>query len=267
MANKGLLFEWSIYHLVNSKNVSKYLKDPNAKTAKANYESSDKEVKSDAQKAIGYITAKYGAPTFVEKMSGGGKEPKTDLYFICPRGKPKCSLKYGGSIQLSSGGIKNTVGFLSGVLTNLAKKPGYDVKKLRQIISILSEFDEKYGSVGSVPRREADEVLSKTEGYDEMLKSILGSRTKPKVSEEFENIKLAIVEEAITGKFTFAGSPKLSADHILSENNLRKITPALIKEVANKTSVRIALKGRGKKEIAGKEVRLNEVVVRFDTKA
>jgi hypothetical protein len=267
MANKGLLFEWSIYHLVNSKNVSKYLRDPNSTTAKNNYESADKEVKTNAQKAIGYITAKYGAPISVEKTSGGGKEPKTDLYFICPKGKPKCSLKYGGSIQLSSGGIKNTVAFLSDVLKSLCKMPGYDVKKLKQIISILSEFEEKFGNIGSVPRRQADEVMSKTEGYDEMLKNILGSRTKPKVSDEFDKIKLAIVEEAMTGRFTFASSPKLSADHILSEKDLRKITPSLIREVADKTSVRIALKGRGKKEIAGKEVRLNEVVVRFDTKA
>ena len=41
----------------------------------------------------------------------------------------------------------------------------------------------------------------------------------------------------------------------------------LIKKIADKTSVSIALKGRGKNIIAGKEVRLNEVVVRFDTKA
>ena len=45
-----------------------------------------------------------------------------------------------------------------------------------------------------------------------------------------------------------------------------EINQDLIKKVANKTSVRIALKGRGKKMIAGQEIRLNELVIRFDTK-
>lgn len=267
MANKGLLFEWCIYHLINSKNTKRYSTDANAKTAKSNFDSSDATMKRDAQKAIEYVESKYGDTIYAEKTSGGGKEPKTDLYIICKRGTAKCSLKYGASIQLSSGGIRNTVQFLTDVLNSIKKKKGYNQKQITQIISVLADFEEKYGNVGSVPRQQADVIIAKTEKYDEMFKTILGSRTAPKVTEEFEDIKLAIVEEAMTGKFSFSSNPKLSADHILSEKSLMKIDKNLIKKVADKTSVRIALKGRGKTEIAGKEVRLNEVVIRFDTKA
>ena len=110
-------------------------------------------------------------------------------------------------------------------------------------------------------------MLGKTQRYNELLQNILGSGKSPVVSEEYEKLKLAIVEEAITGKYTFGATSKLAADHILSEKKLELVTKDLIKKIADKTSVRIALKGRGKNIIAGKEVRLNEVVVRFDTKA
>ena len=58
MANKGLQFEWCIYHLVAMTNPKKFDTDPNAKTAKANYAASDKSVQKDAQNAIGMIENK-----------------------------------------------------------------------------------------------------------------------------------------------------------------------------------------------------------------
>lgn len=267
MANKGLQFEWCIYHLVAMTNPKKFATDPNAKTAKTNYAASEKSVQKDAQNAIAMIEKKYGKIKDIEKTSGGGVEPKTDLYITCANKKIKCSLKHGGSIQLSSGGVKTTVKFLNGILKNVSKAKGYDEKKIKSIMSVLAELDSKYGDLGKMPRTQADVVIGKTEKYNQLLQNILGSGKQPVVSKEYENIKLAIIEEAITGKFTFGATSKLSADHILSEKKLEPVTPALIKTVANKTSVRVALKGRGKEMTAGKEVRLNEVVVRFDTKA
>jgi hypothetical protein len=159
------------------------------------------------------------------------------------------------------------VNFLTGVLLNLAKTKGYNSTQIKSILSVLSELDNKYGDLGKMQRTKADVVIGKSEKYNELLQNILGSSKNPIVSEQYENIKLAIIEEAITGKFTFGPTSKLSADHILSEKKLELVTKDLIKRVSDKTSVRIALKGRGKEMIAGKEVRLNEVVVRFDTKA
>jgi hypothetical protein len=135
-----------------------------------------------------------------------------------------------------------------------------------QLLSVLAELDSEYGDLGKMTRQLADVQLGKAERYDQLLKNILGSSKTPKVSEEYEKVKLAIIEEAMTGKYTFKGKPKLSANYILSEKEIQFIDDSLIKKVADKTSVRIALKGRGKTMVAGKEVRLNEIVVRFDTK-
>jgi hypothetical protein len=267
MANKGLQFEWCIYHLVAKVNPKKFLNDPNAKIAKTNYNSSDKTVRKGASDAITNMEKMYGKVKNIEKTSGGGSEPKTDLYITCARKALRCSLKYGGSIQLSSGGITATVTFLNGVLKNLiACCPGYNIPKIKSIISTLAELDDKFGDLGKMPRQKADVTIGKAEKYNDLLKNIIGSSQNPTVSGEYEKIKLAIIEEAITGKFTFGANSKRTADHILSEKKLEVFNATLLKKIADKTSVRIALKGRGKQMVAGEEVRLNEVVIRFDTK-
>lgn len=264
--NKGLAFEWCIYHLIAKVYPKKFGTDPVAKTAKTNYDLSPKDVQQDAQNAIVFIEKKFGKITDVEKTSGGGIEPKTDLLITTTKKELKCSLKYGGDIQLSSGGIATTVKFLAGVLENLAADESYDSHKAIELMTVLAELDEQYGNLGKMTRQKADIEIGKAERYDQLLKNILGSSKTPKVSEEYQKVKLAIVEEAMTGKYTFKNKPKLSANYILSEKDIQFIDDDLIKKVADKTSVRIALKGRGKTMVAGKEVRLNEIVVRFDTK-
>ena len=264
--NEGLAFEWCIYHLIAKVDPKKFANDAVAKSAKTKYDLSPKSVQKNALNAIGFIEKKFGTITDVEKTSGGGVEPKTDLLITTARKQLKCSLKYGGDIQLSSGGIATTVKFLAGVLENLAADESYDSGKSMQLLSVLAELDAEYGDLGKMPRQLADVKLGKAERYDQLLKNILGSSKTPKVSEEYEKVKLAIIEEAMTGKYTFKGKAKLSANYILSEKEIQFIDDALIKKVADKTSVRIALKGRGKTMVAGQEVRLNEIVVRFDTK-
>ena len=264
--NKGLAFEWCIYHLISRVYPDKFSKEPVAKTAKINYNASPKDVKDNALKAINFIEKEFGKIIDVEKTSGGGIEPKTDLLIKTKRKELKCSLKYGGDIQLSSGGISTTVKFLTGVLQNLSAEKKYDPKKTTKILTVLAELDATYGSLGKMTRQKADVQIGKAQRYDVLLKGILGSSKMPKVSEEYEKIKLAIIEEAMTGKYTFKGKPKLSANYILSEKEIQFIDDKLIKKVADKTSVRLSLKGRGKTIVAGKEVRLNEIVVRFDTK-
>jgi len=264
--NKGLAFEWCIYHLIAKVYPKKFANDPVAKTAKINYDASPTDVKQDALNAINFIEKKFGKITDIEKTSGGGVEPKTDLLITTQRKQLKCSLKHGGDIQLSSGSISTTVKFLAGVLENLAADESYRSDKAIELMTVLAELDEQYGDLGKIPRRKADVEIGKAGRYDKLLKEVLGSSKVPKVSEEYEKVKLAVVEEAMTGKYTFKNSPKLSANYILSENDIQFIDDDLIKKVADKTSVRIALKGRGKTMVAGKEVRLNEIVVRFDTK-
>lgn len=264
--NKGLAFEWCIYHLVSKINPKKFSNDPIALTAKKNYDLSPKDVKDNALKAINFIEKEFGKILDIEKTSGGGIEPKTDLLIKTQKKELKCSLKYGGDIQLSSGGISTTVKFLAGVLENLASEERYSAEKSLSLLSVLAELDEEYGNLGAMSRQKADIEIGKIQRYDELLKNVLGSSKMPKVSEEFEKVKLAVVEEAMTGNFTFKTKPKLSANYILSEKEILFIDNSLIKKVADKTSVRISLKGRGKKILAGQEVRMNEIVIRFDTK-
>jgi hypothetical protein len=264
MANKGLQFEWCIYYLVARTDPKMVAADQNAyRQSAANYKSAPTEVKKAALNAVNVVEKKYGKITGIVKISGGD-EPKTDLIIKTKKGTLKCSLKYGESIQLSSGGISNTVRFLTGVLENIKKEDGYNKKQVTSIISVLAELDEKYGDIGKMPRHKADIMIGKAERYDQLLKTVIGSRREPIVSEEYAKIKHAIVEEALTGRFTFKGGIK-SADHILTDKSITKIDEKFIKSVSDKTSVRIALKGRGKTEVAGKEVRLNEIVVRFDS--
>jgi len=266
MANKGLQFEWCIYHLVAKVNPKKFSNDPNARIAKTNYASSDPTVRKGASDAIKNIEKMYGKIKGIEKTSGGGSEPKTDLYITCARKALRCSLKYGGSIQLSSGGVSASVAFLTGVLKNLIDCcPGYNAETITRIISTLAELDDNFGDLGKMPRHVADVKIGEAEKYNELLKNIIGTSRNPKVSEEYEKIKLAIIEEAITGKFTFGPNSRRTADHILSEKKIEPFNKVLLKRIAGKTSVRIALKGRGK--VAGSEVRMNEIVVRFDTKS
>ena len=264
--NKGLQFEWCIYHLVAKVDSKKFANDRDAKTAKVNYDAADAGVKKDAEYAIVMIEKAYGKITDIAKTSRDQGEPKTDLYITCARKAIKCSLKHGGSIQLSSGGIKTTVKFLNGVLKNASQNSGYDAKKIKSIMSVLAELDERYGNLGKMRRTQADVELGKAQRYNDLLQNILGSGKHPLVSEEYEKIKLAIIEEAITGKYTFGATSKMAADHILSDTKLELITPALIKTISDKTSVRIRLKGRGKTMVAGTQVRMNEIVVSFDTK-
>lgn len=263
MANKGLQFEWCIYHVISLK--AKAKASPDTKTAATEYAAAPAQIKKDAANAVSVIENEYGKVTGVEKTSGGGKEPKTDLYITTARNKLKCSLKYGGSIQLSSAGVSTTVDFITGVLKSYMAKTGRDMNKCKKILSSLTRFENEYGELGSIVQSKAEKKLLEAKRYNLELQSILGSRTEPDVASENENIKLAIIEEAITGNYTFGKSSKLSADHVLTETEIKKVNAALIKEVASKTSVRLALKGRGKKLIGGREVRLNEIVVRFDT--
>lgn len=254
--NKGLLFEWCIYYLVHS---GKAKKPSDYRVATQNYKSAPAAVKNAAKNAVKVLEAKFGAIKDVSKISGGD-EPKTDLIFnTAKKTKLKCSLKYGGSIQLSSGGVSATSKFLTKVLVDL-KTDGYNTKKLTEVIKTISEFENKYGDLGKMTRPEADKKMKTAERYDKLLKEILGSRQNPNVKDEYEIIKLAIVREAMTGKKTFNNGDK-SAEYVLTETYIKKIDDSFVKEVASKTSVRLALKGRGKQG----SVRLNEIVVRFDT--
>lgn len=272
MSNKGLQFEWCIFHYAISKNRLALKKSTDydssdLEKAADMYKASEKTLQKDAKIAIDDIEKKFGSISRVIKMSGGSPEPKTDLIFICRGKKIKCSLKYGGSIQLSSAGITTTVKFLDGVVTKLSKTAGYDKKKAKQILGLLAEIDESLGTLGKMQQAQANKAIGKAKGMNTALQEILGTTKNPQVSDEYHKFKLAIIEEAITGKMMFETQKDKACEYIVSEKGVFSINKDLVKKVADKTSVRLALKGRGKETVGKKEVRLNEIVVRFDTKS
>jgi hypothetical protein len=266
MANKGLIFEWCVYYTI-AHNIG--LNDENSKKASQVWNTADKKMKLDSANAVRLVESKYGPITHVEKLSGGANkgsvEPKTDLLIRCRRGMLKCSLKYGDSFQLSSAGVSKSVFFLSSVVQDYAKTSGFDISTANKIISSLAKFQEDFGNLGSMPQEKSKEMLEKAKEYEILLQSILGSRSNVKPKESLMNLKYAIIREAMTGEYTFGKNSKLAADHILSENSLQKIDKSLIKKISDKTSVRLALKGRGKIVSKNNIIRLNEIVVRFDT--
>ena len=266
MANKGLQFEWCIFHLVaKNSGLKKYKTDPMGRRAALEYKASPSAVQNSAQNAIDVVEKSYGKIKDVSKKSGG-TEPKTDLILHTQMKRLKCSLKYGGNIQLSSGGIKNTTEFLKGVIANLAEQESMSKTQAKELLAILSNIQETLGDIGTQPKHKAKAILENSEDLNNALQTVLGTRKTPDVDKKYEHIKLAIVEEALTGRITFRGYPDLAADHVLSESFIQKIDDRFIKSVSKKTSVRLRLKGRGKKmQENGQEVRMNEIVVSFDT--
>lgn len=265
MANKGLEFEWCIYHLIAKQNPLKFKSNPDAIKAAQVYKSAGSDVKEAAENAVANIKKEHGKINDVIKKSGGGKEPKTDLIIRTAGGTLKCSLKFEGSVQLSSGGIKNTSKFLKGVVSGLSRIGKLNKNKAADLLHFLGDMEGELGNLGSLPKAQAEKALQGAKEYNERLQEILGTRRQPDVSKEYIELKKAIVEEALTGKYSFADDPDCAANYILSGSYVRKINSKYIDELASRTSVRMALKGRGTKEVRGRETRMNEVVIRFDT--
>jgi hypothetical protein len=258
MAKKqGQDFEWSVLYLATKDLKSGVDKDTFVEAAK-NYRGTTTAVRKGAENAVGLIEKEYGKITKAIKMSGG-VEPKCDIVFIAGGTKIRCSLKFGGNIQLSSAGVSKTVQFLENVIENYSEQTGKDKKLCEESLKILTKFSNEYGNLGKMKQNLASKKMANARIYDAQLKKILGSRTD--TDAESEELKLAIIREAVTGSYQFGKNSDLTADHILSEDSLKKIDKSLLKKISNVTSARLALKGRGKDK-AG--MRLNEIVVRLD---
>jgi hypothetical protein len=259
MAKKqGQDFEWSIFYLA-AKDLKSGVDVKTFTEASSNYRTTSAAVRKGAENAIKLVEKQYGKITKVEKMSGG-KEPKCDIVFIAGGKKIKCSLKFGGNVQLSSAGITKTVTFLSRVIENYSEQTGKDKKICEESLKLLTKFSDEYGDLGKIKQTIATRKMANAKIYDAQLKKLLGTRTNTAV--EYEELKLAIIREAVTGSYQFGKDSDMTADHILSESSLKKIDKKLLKEISDATSGRIALKGRGRDKQTG--IRLNEIVVRID---
>ena len=196
--------------------------------------------------------------------AGGGGEPKTDILYKIGGTRYRVSMKWGDKYQLSSAGISKTVKVLTDVLKGAAKEGGMNTNNLGEIALILEQIDNQLGSLpkkGEQPYMKAK--LAKANHLNLQLQEILGSRKNPKAAEAFSFFKDAVVRESLTGEYLFGKRADATAEYVLNEKELRKIDDKLIREVSDKTYVRLRLKGRGK---TAEGVRLNELVVTIEPK-
>lgn len=196
--------------------------------------------------------------------AGGGGEPKTDILYKIGGKKYRVSLKWGDKYQLSSAGISKTVKVLMDVLKGAAKEGGMNTNNLGEIALILEQIDNQ---LGTLPKKGEQAFmkakLAKANHLNLQLQEILGSRKNPKAAEAFSFFKDAVVKESLTGQYLFGKNADATAEYVLNEKELRKIDDALIREVSDKTYVRLRLKGRGKTK---EGARLNELVVTIEPK-
>jgi hypothetical protein len=196
--------------------------------------------------------------------AGGGGEPKTDIIYKISGKKYRVSMKWGDKYQLSSAGISKTVKVLTDVLKGAAKEGGMNINNLGEIALILEQIDNQ---LGTLPKRGEQSFmktkLAKANHLNLQLQQILGSRKNPKAAEAFSFFKDAVVKESLTGQYLFGKNADATAEYVLNEKELRKIDDALVREVSDKTYVRLRLKGRGKTK---EGVRLNELVVTIEPK-
>ena len=196
--------------------------------------------------------------------AGGGGEPKTDILYKVGSKKYRVSMKWGDKYQLSSAGISKTVQVLTDVLKGAAKEGNMKTNNLGEIALIFEQIDS---TLGKLPKKGEQAYmkaqLAKANHLNLQLQEILGTRKNPKVAEAYSTFKDAVVKESLTGQYLFGKNADATAEYVLNEKELKKIDDRLIREISDKTYVRLRLKGRGK-TAAG--VRLNEVVVTIEPK-
>ena len=196
--------------------------------------------------------------------AGGGGEPKTDILYKIGSKKYRVSMKWGDKYQLSSAGISKTVQVLTDVLKGAAKEGNMKTNNLGEIALIFEQIDSV---LGKLPKKGEQAYmkaqLAKANHLNLQLQEILGTRKNPKVAEAYSTFKDAVVKESLTGQYLFGKNADATAEYVLNEKELKKIDDKLIREISDKTYVRIRLKGRGK---TAEGVRLNEAVVTIEPK-
>ena len=244
----------------------------------------DRTVQIKAEEVINNISAKIKPNDRVKawrsfkKVSGGTLEPKADIYFKIGSKEYNCSVKYGPSYQLSSGGVRSSVELLKAVNFKLKSTKSITTDNALKIIEIYSKLDE-LADIGTQPQNKIKEKLNperirtKEEKFEfmslqERLQQVLGSGRKKEPAEEFIDFKAALVREALTGEYTFKRNPNKIATYLLTEDDdfPKLINDTIVDSITKTASARISMKGRGSKIQDGKKIRYNEISVRIDAK-
>lgn len=271
--NKGLAFEHAVMYAAMSRiQVRDAAQEQALAEAASKWSEIPQEIKDKATEIVLDLAPRLNVERqkffkSFKKMSGGD-EPKTDILFKKGGKKYKCSMKWGDSFQLSSGGIDNSVEFMTKVLRKCAAdigKNGMTVDQLGQLQLILEQICNKFENAsGTMLAPEADRYMSdvtKAGGLNEQLQDILGSRTKTP-GQAYEAFKFELTKECMTGEMTFASDKDKAANYLLTENGLKPINDDAVREVMAKAGVRFSKKGRGTDKKTG--VRKNAITIRYE---
>lgn len=271
--NKGLAFEHAVMYAAMSRINSRDRDQQQAfEEASARWSEIPQEIKDKATEIVLDLapTLKKEQQKFFKsfKKMSGGDEPKTDILFKKGGVKYKCSMKWGDSFQLSSGGIDNSTSVLTKVLRKCAAdigKNGMTVDELGTLQLILEQIANKFENAsGTMTAPEADRIMAdvtKAGGLNEQLQDILGSRKKTP-GQAYEAFKFELTKECMTGEMTFASDKDKAANYLLTENGLKPINDAAVREVMGKAGVRFSKKGRGTDKTTG--VRKNAITIRYE---
>ena len=275
MANKGLQFEHAVMYAATSRITGERTRQQEKffKEASKKWNDIPDEIKNKATELVTGLAPRstedkqkyYGS---FKKMSGGGTEPKTDIMFTKNGKTYKCSMKRGDSFQLTSSGIDTSVATLTKVLKKVAAdlgKNNMSANELGTLQLIIEQIANKFENrSGTVTQAEADRMMkdvNKAGGLNEQLQEILGSRRSPSGAAAYDAFKFELTKECMTGELTFSNDRDKAADHLLTENGLKPINDAAIREVMKKAGVRFSKKGRGKDD---RGVRQNAITIRYE---
>ncbi|WAX22927.1 hypothetical protein [Synechococcus phage S-M1] len=275
MANKGLQFEHAVMYAATSRITGERTREQQKFFTEAARKWNDipDEIKTTATQLVLDMAPQsatdkqkyYGS---FKKMSGGGKEPKTDIMFTKGGKTYKCSMKWGNSFQLTSSGIDTSVETLTKVLKKVAANLGNNnmsANELGTLQLIIEQIANKFENrTGTLTQAEADRLMrdvNKAGGLNEQLQEILGSKRAPTGGAAYDAFKFELTKECMTGELTFANEKDKAADHLLTENGLKPINDAAIREVMDVAGVRFSKKGRGRDD---RGVRQNAITIRYE---
>jgi hypothetical protein len=270
--NNGLAFEFAVMYAATSRiEIRDKDQEEAFQEAAAKWPLIPQEIKDKATEIVLGLAPKLKAQrqTFFKsfKKMSGGDEPKTDILFKKGGKKYKCSMKWGNSFQLSSAKVDSTVDYITKVLKKCAAdlgKNGMTTDQLGSLQLILEQISNKFeNATGTVTAPEADRMMkdvNKAGGLNEQLQEILGSKKSPGTA--YDTFKFELTKECMTGNLTFATDKDKAANYLLTENGLKPINDAAIREVMAVAGVRFSKKGRGTDKATG--VRKNQISIRYE---
>lgn len=270
--NNGLAFEFAVMYAATSRiEIRDKDQEEAFQEAATKWPQIPQEIKDKATEIVLDLAPKLKAQrqTFFKsfKKMSGGDEPKTDILFKKGGKKYKCSMKWGNSFQLSSAKVDSTVEYITKVLKKCAAdlgKNGMTTDQLGSLQLVLEQISNKFeNATGTVTAPEADRMMkdvNKAGGLNEQLQEILGSKKSPGTA--YDTFKFELTKECMTGNLTFATDKDKAANYLLTENGLKPINDAAIREVMAVAGVRFSKKGRGTDKTTG--VRKNQISIRYE---